>query len=83
MNNIIFIIIWIISGIFAYGLTLAYYQKKYNKIQSINEYKKDVIYALFFGALGIFGLLSTISFLIIMNKNPFKYGLQYKYKEEQ
>ena len=70
-----FIVIWIISGILTYGISLAYMQREYPSIAE-EMYLEDVVFAMFFSILGPMSLL--ISFIL---SNYGKYGLMYRRKQ--
>lgn len=54
--KILFVVIWIVCGFFAYGITYGYFQNKYSTFAGKDRIF-DTILALFFGMLGILGLI--------------------------
>jgi len=78
----IFTILHIICGVFAYGLTLAYFQKNFENIAE-EKFQDDSKFALVFGICGIIGLAAVIMNILanykfakgfkgLMYKNPYK-----------
>ncbi len=58
----IFVIIatlWIACGVLAYGLTLAFFQRKFPLIAA-DDYWDDVLFAVFIGTLGPIGLFTAL-----------------------
>ena len=62
-------LIWIVCGIFAYGITYGYFRNKYGEVSS--KYA-DGLLALFFGVSGILGLV--MSYFL---SNKIEYGLKW------
>ncbi len=68
---IMIVAIWVICGVFTYGLSFAYVQKEFSTIAE-RDYKKDKRYALYLGLLGIFSLI------VVLFTNGIKHGLKFK-----
>lgn len=51
-------ILWLICGIFAYGITYGYFQSEYPKFAKERCYA-DGLLALFMGCMGIIGLITS------------------------
>lgn len=70
---IIFVVIWFACGTLAYGLTFAYFQRKWPSIANFgNQRSVDRIFSLFMFFYGPFGLIVAII------QSGFKYGLKYR-----
>ena len=66
---LIFLIIYIVCGVLAYGVTLGYFLNEYPGIC----YWSTIFIAIFYGLLGFFGL-----FISIMCSDFVKHGLKFK-----
>lgn len=62
---------WACCGAFAYGLTLAYFQRKYPMLARA-AYAEDVRFALLMGVTGPFGLLASVI------KGGWRYGIKWR-----
>ncbi len=62
MDMIYIIAAYIISGVLAYGITLAYFQneKRYSELVKAEEYQKDLSFSVFIGLFGPIGLFIAI-----------------------
>lgn len=67
----IYIVGWIVCGVLTYGITFAYFQKKY-PIIARESYREDMGIAVFYGLLGPIGL-----FVILVSSGFAKYGLKF------
>ncbi len=63
---IIFIIIWLICGILAFGLDFAYWQRAYPTLAKLN-YKRDLFHAFIAFLFGPIGLLTQALFLPLIS----------------
>ena len=70
---ILVILVWIACGVFAYGLTFAYYQGKYPGLAA-EDYMSDRIFALIPAVCGVVGLFAS---LICTNFGR-EYGLRWR-----
>ncbi len=79
MWRILFTIVWIICGIFNYGLTLAYLQRKYSLVAK-SEYKSDKLFCFF---CSLFGSMALIAFFMhyYLEEDTW-YGFMYKKDKE-
>ncbi len=68
---IILILLWIICGIYAYGITYGYFQKEFSIIARQVRYEDGFI-ALLFAGFGIIGLIASY-FLSGFVKHGLKY----------
>lgn len=68
----IFIILWVISGILAYGISFAHWQRSFPLIAK-ESYIEDVILSISFGLFGIFSLM-----VLIILTNFVKHGIKFK-----
>ena len=67
----ILIIVYLVCFILNYGITLAYFQRKYTEVAREN-YFSDVSFAIYMGILGPLG--TVIAFFM---SEYYKYGLMY------
>lgn len=70
---IIFVVVWFACGTLAYGLTFAYFQRKWPSIANLeNQRSVDRGFAFLVSFCGPFGLIVAII------QSGFKYGLKYR-----
>lgn len=63
---------WMACGVVGYGITLAYFQRKFPSIAE-QHYWDDVTFALLIGAVGPIGLGVSLA-----RSNKLKYGFKWK-----
>lgn len=68
----LYIIVWVVCGVFGFGFTFGHFQRKYPRIASDN-YDSDKSFAFCIAVLGPIGLFATA----IMS-GLFPYGLKFK-----
>lgn len=71
------IILWITCGVLAYGLSLAYFQRKWLSI-AYETYKEDMLHCASMSLLGPADLLATLIFL--WQRNGFRHIFMYGFK---
>ncbi len=67
---ILFIIMWVVTSVLAYGFSFAHFQRKYPSL-AVRYYRIDMAFCL---AMSIFPLVSFISVFIL---GFYKYGLKF------
>lgn len=67
---ILIIILYVISGVFAFGGTLGYFQREYPE-SAVEDYWSDFLLACFLGLTGFSG------FLVCWLKGGFEHGLKF------
>jgi len=72
MLFVILLASWVVCGVFAYGITLAYFQGEF-PLSAREHYTKDINTAVFFGLSGIVGF--AISFFL---SGCAKHGLKFR-----
>lgn len=76
MNLLIFILCWIICGVFAYGITFAYFQSMFPSERcdvSSDTYDDNMNIAFIMGFSGPFGLI-----IALINSGFARHGLKWK-----
>jgi len=68
--------LWIIIGIFNYGVTFFYFQNKYSEIAE-ESYCADMVFSIFAGIGGPF-LLPTIAFTYFVDDGKMFYGFKWR-----
>ena len=64
--------IWVVCSVLSYGLSFAYFQRKYPALAK-RDYKKDMLTCAFWS---LFGPMSIVA--MIINIRSFKYGLKFR-----